>query len=217
MTELNSPAEVHKFSGAKGIVESVKQWAHDHLTIQGREEGMYLKKYAQIAEKLPKDTSEVQMAVLEAQLRKQAHSAAIGSIVVDALMTGGVLVGAGILLRKVDFKFPKFERTVKIPRKPVGIGEYKVVTPPVAKVKESARWSLAAFAQKVSHILEGHGEDIDLGKVAAGADKVLDKAAKVKWDAPADWTEKGMDKAGKGLGKLWGWLDGALGKLADNM
>lgn len=215
MTEVTPPVETQKLSGAARIVESFKKWSHDHLTLQGREDNIYLKKYAQIAEKLPQDMSENHMALLEMRLRKDAHSAAVGSIIVDALMTGGVLVGAGALLKKVDFAFPKFERKIRTAPRPVPPREQ--VVPPPPKANEPARWSLFAFAKKVSRILEGHGEDVDMDKVVAGADTMLDKAAKVKWDAPADWMEKGIDKAGKGLQKLWGWLDGSLGKLADNM
>jgi hypothetical protein len=218
MTEATSPVESQKGSGAARIVESIKKWSHDHLTLQGREDGIYLKKYAQIAEKLPQDMYENSMALLEMRLRKDARSAAIGSIVVDALMTGGALVGAGVLLNKVDFKFPKFERNVVKTPRPVAPRE-QVVPPPVPKAKEPARWSLFAFAKKVSRILEGHGEDLDINmdKVTAGADKALDGLTKVKWDAPADWIEQGIDRGGKGLKRLWGWLDGTLGKLADKM
>lgn len=197
-------------SGVPRVVDSIKKWSHDHLTLQGREDAIYLKKYAQIVEKLPQDMTENQMALLELRFRRQSHSAAIGSVVIDALVTGGALVGIGALLKKVDFKFPKFERTIPQVARRAPVVERAPVRPPAPARVSEPRWSLVAFAKKVSSILEGHGEDIDLKKVA-------DSVAKVKWDAPADWTEKGIDKAGAGLKKLWGWLDGALGKLADNM
>ncbi len=205
-----------KLKSAGAIVDSMRSWAHDHLTLQGREEQAYLKKYTQIVEHLPKDMNESQLALMEIRLRNQAHSKAIGSIIIDGLVAGGALVGTGVLLNKVDFKFPKFERTV--PRVRVQKPRTESVTVPrPATVQSEPRWSLMAFARKVSRILEGHGEDIDLNKVSDSADRVLDGIAKVKWDAPADWTEKGMEKAGAGLKKLWGWLDGGLEKLADNM
>lgn len=200
-----------------GIVDSVKKWSHDHLTLQGREDAIYLKKYAHIAESLPKDMPDNQMALLEIRLRQKAHSAAIGSIVVDALMTGGALVGTGVLLKKVDFSFPKFERRMPQTARRRPVVDRTPVRPPVPAAYNEPRWSLVAFAKKVSRVFEGHGEDIDMKKVADGADRALDAMAKVKWDAPADWTEKGIEKAGTGLKKLWGWLDGALGKVADNM
>ena len=83
------------------IVDSIKKWSHDNLTLQGREDKLYLKKYTQIAEKLPKDVSESQMALIELRLRQQAKSSAIGSIVIDGLVAGGALVGGAAVYGKL--------------------------------------------------------------------------------------------------------------------
>jgi len=83
------------------IVDSIKKWSHDNLTLRGREDKLYLKKYSQIAEKLPKDISENQMALLELRLRQQAKSGAIGSIIIDGLVAGGALVGGAAVYGKL--------------------------------------------------------------------------------------------------------------------
>ena len=83
------------------IVDSIKKWSHDNLTLQGREDKLYLKKYTQIAENLPKDVSESQMALIELRLRQQAKSSAIGSIVIDGLVAGGALVGGAAVYGKL--------------------------------------------------------------------------------------------------------------------
>lgn len=83
------------------IVDSIKKWSQDNLTLRGREDKIYLKKYTQIAEKLPKDVTESQMALLELRLRQQAKSGAIGSIIVDGLVAGGALVGGAAVLGKM--------------------------------------------------------------------------------------------------------------------
>lgn len=85
----------------QNIVDSIKKWSHDNLTLQGREDKLYLKKYSQIAENLPKDVTESQMALLELRLRQQAKSSAIGSIIIDGLVAGGALVGGAAVYGKL--------------------------------------------------------------------------------------------------------------------
>lgn len=85
----------------KGIVESIKKWSHDNLTLNGRADKIYLKKYTAIAEKLPSDITESQMALLEMRLRQQSKSAAVGSIIIDSLVAGGALVGGAAVYGKL--------------------------------------------------------------------------------------------------------------------
>lgn len=83
------------------IVDSIKKWSHDNLTLKGREDKVYLKKYNAIAEKLPKDITESQMALLELRLRQQSKSAAVGSLIIDSLVAGGVLAGGAAVYGKL--------------------------------------------------------------------------------------------------------------------
>lgn len=103
----NRAPEMRSNKGAS-IVENVRKWAHDHLTLSGREAALFTKKYAQVAEHLPNNITDSQLALIEMRLRQQAKSGAIGSIVMDVLVGGGALVGGGMLLNRMLEKRPMF-------------------------------------------------------------------------------------------------------------
>lgn len=98
--EQRPHGEMKGLSG-KGIVDRIKSWSHDNLTLNGRADKIYLKKYNSIAENLPKDITESQMALLELRLRQQSKSAAVGSVIIDSLVAGGALVGGAAVYGKL--------------------------------------------------------------------------------------------------------------------
>lgn len=86
----------------KGVIDKVRGWMHDHLTVSGREEQIYLNQYQQVLEKAAVDLSPEQFSSMEQQLRQKAHSSAVGSMVLDGLVAGGALVGTGAILSNKD-------------------------------------------------------------------------------------------------------------------
>lgn len=83
-----------------GVIDRVKKWAHDHLTVSGREEQVYLNQYQAVLNERSKTMSQDEFNALDVQMRQKAHSAAVGSMVVDGLIAGGTLVTGGVLMAK---------------------------------------------------------------------------------------------------------------------
>lgn len=90
----------------KNIVDFIRQWSRDNLTVRGRENALYQKKYDEVLKSLPKDMNDQQMALIELHLQRMAHSRAIGSIVADVLFAGTAIVGTGMLLNRLADKQP---------------------------------------------------------------------------------------------------------------
>jgi len=201
--ELRAHAEMK--SPGLTIVDRVGKWARDHLTVQGRADAIYVKKYQQVIENAPEGIPQDKMASLESQLRQRARSAAVGSIIVDALVGGGALIGTGVLLKKLDFRMPRLVR-------------HRVPQPVQARVEAAVtKPSLVKTALNVSDVLAGHGECINVAKAGGVLRRAGEKVTNIQWTRLAEGIETGVRNAGDGLVRLYHWLDGALGKLADRM
>lgn len=88
------------------IVDRIRRWTRDNLTVRGRENAIYQKKYDEVLKNLPKDMNDQQMALIEMRLQRMAHSRAIGSIVADVAFAGTAIVGTGMLLNRLADKQP---------------------------------------------------------------------------------------------------------------
>jgi len=96
-------AEMQRGKGAI-FADNIRKWAHERLTVKGRTEVIFQKKYDEVLKSLPEGVTENQMALLELRLQNLAKSRAIGSIVVDAVFTGTAVVGTGMLLSRLADK-----------------------------------------------------------------------------------------------------------------
>lgn len=189
------------------IVDRIRRWTRDNLTVRGRENAIYQKKYDEVLKNLPKDMNDQQMALIEMRLQRMAHSRAIGSIVADVAFAGTAIVGTGMLLNRLADKQPflsdvqrrNFRRMEKRGKQAVNfvgkviyggvklgadltVGVVDVALAPARALKKAGQWvwgaTLGGVFETNAVIADKIATKLDRGNAAQKTKSILDRTAK---------------------------------------
>ena len=183
---------MHEQPASIGVINRLSTWAKDHLTVGGREQAIFTRKYNQVVEQLPKDATDNQLALLEMKLRSQSHSAAISSLVVDGLAATGAFVGGGILLGKMSEQ---------------------------AKIPQAARVRASRLAEKRTNRAFKAIKDVSYGALKTGVDVAMAGVklvvTPIEWGAKVvTWPIRQVGRAGE---YLWGITLGPVVNVAADL